>query len=86
MKTRVLGRTGVPIPAIGLGCMGLSEFHGPRDDQESIRVIHLGAARRSLAVRPAHRGDPGRSLRSRPATDAVAGVMIHLPAHPQTSP
>jgi aryl-alcohol dehydrogenase-like predicted oxidoreductase len=40
MKTRVLGRTGVALPAIGLGCMGMSEFYGPRDDRESIRVIH----------------------------------------------
>ena len=40
MKTRTLGRTGVSLPAIGLGCMGMSEFYGPRDDRESIRVIH----------------------------------------------
>ena len=40
MKTRMLGRTGVALPAIGLGCMGMSEFYGPRDDRESIRVIH----------------------------------------------
>ena len=40
MKTRTLGKTGVPIAAIGLGCMGMSEFYGPRDDRESTRVIH----------------------------------------------
>jgi aryl-alcohol dehydrogenase-like predicted oxidoreductase len=40
MKMRTLGRTGVPIPEIGLGCMGMSEFYGPRDDRESICVIH----------------------------------------------
>ena len=40
MKTRTLGKTGVSLPAMGLGCMGMSEFYGPRDDRESIRVIH----------------------------------------------
>src|SRR5689334_7275931 len=40
MPRRRLGRSGVTVSAIGLGCMGMSEFYGPRDDEESIRVIH----------------------------------------------
>ncbi|SOB77363.1 Predicted oxidoreductase [Marinobacter sp. LV10R510-11A] len=38
MKKRTLG-TNLSISAIGLGCMGMSEFYGPRDDSESLRVL-----------------------------------------------
>jgi aryl-alcohol dehydrogenase-like predicted oxidoreductase len=40
MQKRQLGKSGLTISALGLGCMSMSEFYGPGDDQESIATIH----------------------------------------------
>ncbi len=40
MKSRQLGRSGLTVSSLGLGCMGMSEFYGPSDETESIATIH----------------------------------------------
>ncbi len=40
MRMRLLGKSGLKVSAIGLGCMGMSEFYGPGDEVEAVATIH----------------------------------------------
>jgi len=40
MRRRRLGKTGLEVSALGLGCMGMSEFYGPRDETEAVATLH----------------------------------------------
>lgn len=40
MESRELGRHGLKVKALGLGCMGMTEWYGHTDEPESVRTIH----------------------------------------------
>lgn len=43
MKQKMLGSSGISVSAIGLGCMGMSEFYGETNDEESTKVLQRAA-------------------------------------------
>jgi aryl-alcohol dehydrogenase-like predicted oxidoreductase len=45
MDQRVLGKSGLRVSAVGLGCMGMSEFYGPAEEAKSIDVLHYAIDR-----------------------------------------
>jgi aryl-alcohol dehydrogenase-like predicted oxidoreductase len=45
MQMRSLGRSGLTVSALGLGCMGMSEFYGGREEEEAIATIRYAVDR-----------------------------------------
>ena len=71
MEEIALGSEGLTVSRQGLGCMGMSDFYGPGDDDESIATIHRARPRRHLLrhlghVRPVPQRVPGRQGDGRP--------------------
>jgi aryl-alcohol dehydrogenase-like predicted oxidoreductase len=73
MKARCLGRSGLQVSSLGLGCMGMSEFYGRRDDTESIATLHAFLAAGGNLLDTADMYGPytneelvGRALRTAP--------------------
>ena len=82
MQHRSLGSTGPTVSALGLGCMGMSDFYGPADDAESIATIHaaLDAGDHPARHRRLLRHGPQRAAaRARRCAAATAsGVVISV--------
>jgi aryl-alcohol dehydrogenase-like predicted oxidoreductase len=61
MQTRKLGRQGLEVSAIGLGCMGMSIAYGERDDEESTRTLHMALDRGITLLDSADRYGNGKN-------------------------
>lgn len=90
-RQRQLGKSGLTVSAIGLGCMGMSEFYGPTDEAESIATIHQALDQGVNLLDTADMYGPykneelvGRAIKSRRAEVVLAtkfGIMRD-PANP----
>jgi aryl-alcohol dehydrogenase-like predicted oxidoreductase len=79
MQTRTLGRNGPTVSALGLGCMGMSEFYGPHSDAESLATLSYALDRSVTFLDTADAYGPytneelvGRALRGRRAQAFLA--------------
>jgi aryl-alcohol dehydrogenase-like predicted oxidoreductase len=85
MHTRRVGSQGLEVGAIGLGCMGMSDFYGPRDETESIatlaRALELGVTLLDTAdVYGPHANEEllGRFLRARARESLVLATKFGI--------
>ena len=92
MQTRTLGRHGPDVSALGLGCMGMSAFYGPRDDAESLATIHHALDRGLTLLDTADMYGPylneelvGKAIEGRRAQAFIATKfgIVRDPANPQ---
>jgi aryl-alcohol dehydrogenase-like predicted oxidoreductase len=78
MKQRMLGRSGLQVSAIGLGCMGMSQAYGTRDDEESkatlLRALDLGVT--FLDTADAYGGGENERLVGSMIRDRRADVVL----------
>jgi len=92
IATRTLGPDGPAVGALGLGCMGMSQFYGPHDDTESNATIQHALDRGVTMLDTADIYGPysneelvGRAIRGRRAQAFIATKFgfVHDPANPQ---
>jgi aryl-alcohol dehydrogenase-like predicted oxidoreductase len=99
LRTRKLGRQGLEVSELGLGCMGMSQFYGVPDDAESIRTVHRALELGMNFFDPAEVYGPyhneellGRALRGRRGGAVIAtkfgfriqdGKMVGLDSRPE---
>jgi pyridoxine 4-dehydrogenase len=92
MDTRTLGTRGLAVSALGLGCMGMSDFYGPADETESIATIQAAL---DAGITLLDTGDYyaaggnelliGKALRGRARDQAVLSVKFGLMRAPDGS-
>ena len=92
MQMRTLGRNGPQVSALGLGCMGMSDFYGAHDDAESIATIHHALERGVTLLDTADMYGPhtneqlvGRAIKGRREQAFIATKfgIVRDPANPQ---
>jgi len=88
MKTRKLGE--LSVSELGLGCMGMSEFYGPRDETESLATIDRALALGVTLLDTADAYGPftneellGRALRGRPRSSFVLATKFGIVRGPR---
>jgi aryl-alcohol dehydrogenase-like predicted oxidoreductase len=93
MQTRTLGTNGPQVSTLGLGCMGMSDFYGDRDDAESIATIHHALDRGVSLLDTADMYGPytneelvGKAIKGRREQAFVATKfgIVRDPANPST--
>jgi aryl-alcohol dehydrogenase-like predicted oxidoreductase len=87
MQMRTLGPQGPTVSALGLGCMGMSEFYAGREDKESLRTIHraldLGVNFLDTAAAYDTETIVGKAIKGRPREAVVISTKSHATSGPE---